>query len=72
VKYGSEASLDADLTYVMNQSTDEAWRRDPRLSFRPPQRRTPGWRTSSAGPALFGVLLARTKMLRIPLSVVFD
>ena len=31
VKYGSEASLDADLTYAMNQSTDEAWRRDPRL-----------------------------------------
>jgi hypothetical protein len=30
-KYGSEASLDADLTYAMNQSTDEAWRRDPRL-----------------------------------------
>ena len=53
MKYGSEASLDADLTYAMNQSTDEAWRRDPRLSFRAPQRDS-RWRTIGAGPALFG------------------
>src|SRR6516162_9997459 len=28
------------------------------------------WRISGAGPALFGVLPARTKMLRVPLCVV--
>ena len=33
---------DADLTYAMNQSTDEAWRRDPQPSFRAPQRRLQG------------------------------
>jgi hypothetical protein len=56
-KCGSEAS-------AMNQSTDEAWRRDPQPSFRAPQRRLQGQGQAARVLRFSGVLPALTKMLR--------
>ena len=52
---------DADLTYAMNQSTEEAWRRDPQPSFRAPQRRLQGGGQPARVPRFSGSFLPHKK-----------